>query len=684
MTGLFDTKQKNQQPGTFNPIALLPIPKSSIKWLALSLVVAIGWHAPRTPIWATIASFIMGSIAFSLLIKEKSLPPMTVKLVLAGACVIGIILQYQSFLGRDQGIMTLILFSSLKMMELQTRRDFMILVFLCYFLVFGNFLFEQSLIDLVFTLLAAILITATLIRLNTPQPETGKVKISYVMKFTLRIFLYTLPFTLLLFFLFPRSTSPLWNFKQKELGLGQSGFNDVMQPGNFSELAQSTLPAFQVEFPNHDMPPQRYLYFRGAILLFTDGQKFYSGNPSSQFAREEPMTGPGILQNIIIVPHNQRWLFALDCPVVFPPFSQVSFGNIFRSFAPIRSYFQYTVLSRPDYTEKTELTQSMKVITLRYPRYLTKIMELGQEWRSQSSSDTEIVKMAENYFKSSGFIYTLRPGLMDERNPFEDFLFIHRRGFCEHYAGGFALLMRAAGIPARVVIGYQGGQYNSVGGYLQVRQADAHAWTEVWLQDQGWIRVDPTAWVSPERVEYSLEVSESLLSMGMLPGSNKEGAIQNALNESIFEKIWKFIKFNWDNINYKWDVWIMSYDRFKQRDFLKSLGFGNVKRTELFLTVIIIVLLFFFIFSYFLKRHAMRTDPLLGRYFEFCSRLEKRGIKRMRWEGPVHFEQRAVLALPKKANEIKLFTGLFVKLRYGGEPITKTRLKELKRLSRKL
>ncbi|MGE5341149.1 MAG: DUF4129 domain-containing transglutaminase family protein [Candidatus Omnitrophota bacterium] len=301
---------------------------------------------------------------------------------------------------------------------------------------------------------------------------------------------------------------------------------------------------------------------------------------------------------------------------------------------------------------------------------------------AQASSDSEIVQMAEAYFKNSGFVYTLKPGLMDSDEPFEDFLFNKRKGFCEHFAGAFTLLMRAAQVPARLVVGYQGGVYNNVGNYLLVRQCEAHAWSEVWLEGKGWQRVDPTAWVSPERIVYGLEVSESL-ALGKLSGQSPEEALREALKENIFKKVGRFFRLHWDTINYKWDAWIIGYDRFQQIDILKHLGFKNIKGSELFFTVIIIVSFLFVLLSYILKRRNLSTDPVLKHYHVFCRKMEKNGIQRLRWEGPLHFGQRASERFPRKAEAIHRITAVFIDLRYSRSPVTKKQVIAFKRLIRK-
>jgi len=670
----------------------LPIPKAALTWLMFCLFMSIGWHLwhiPEIPVWALVAVVPMSIFSYRRIIKGKPLPSPVLRIGLTIAAVAGIILTYSSPLGRDAGITALILLSSLKLMELKTRRDFMFIVFMCYFIIFGNFLYDQSLLDLTFMIVAVILVTAAVLRLNHPDNEP--VKLSFLLKFSFRLFLLALPFTIVLFLLFPRTYGPFWNLPQ-ESRTYQSGFRSYIQPGEVAELAKSTATAFKVEFPDNNMPAQKDLYFRGLVLWFTNGKAWYQGWVPSRFVGSRSLEGEGILQRITLQPHNKRWLFALDRPVRSPRWSRAFPGNIFQSLWDLKTPIRYGVLSRPD-AGLSFLPKVHRQWALDLPEEVSsRIMELGQQWRDHNSTITGILRQAENYFKENGFVYTLNPGQMDPDDPLGDFLFNKRTGFCEHFAASFAMLMRAAGVPARVVIGYQGGEYNPVGKYLEVRQSEAHAWAEVWVKEEseeiettgetGWMRVDPTAWVSRERIEYGLEMSQRILAY--LTGADREEAIQQALRGNFFKRTWNFLKNHWENIKYKWDTWIITYDIFQQRNFLSSLGLGRMDRLSLLLAILILIPVLLFIISFVLKRKALSSNPLVRLYLRFCSKLERLGLQRLRWEGPVHFELRALEKFPKKAEVIQQVTNLFIHLRYGRLEVTKERLKQLKRHIRKL
>jgi len=666
----------------------LPIPAGALTWLMVCLFITIiwhTWHIPELPVWVFLVVIPMSIFSYRRIIKEKPLPAPALRIGLTLASVAGIVLTFGYPLGRDPGIASLILLSSLKLMELKSRRDFMFIVFMCYFLIFGNFLYDQSLPDLTFMIADFILITIAVLRLNHPIKE--RVKSSYLLKFSLRLFFFALPFTVMLFLLFPRVYGAFWNFP-REKRIYESGFRDSLQPGDVAELALSKTTAFKVEFPDNNMPKQRNLYFRGLVLWFTNGKTWYQGRIPSTIKRNSDYRKKGILQYITLQPHNEQWLFALDRPVGVQRWVKTLPGNIYQSIWKLETPYRYGVISRFDgglqFLPKVHREWAMQLPTDINP----KIIKLGQKWRTNSASDNDVIKQAQDYFQSQGFAYSLSPGQMNPNDPLGDFLFNRRQGFCEHYAAVFTILMRAAGIPSRVVVGYQGGEYNPIGKYLEVRQSDAHAWSEVWLEEKalkgttGWERIDPTAWVSPDRIEYGLEMSLTLSKQ--LNDSDRDQAIQDALKGNFFKRIWKFIKNNWENVKYKWDTWIITYDIWRQRDFLRDLGFGRVSRWSLLVIAIIFLFIFLFILSLFMRRKTQSKDPLLKHYQEFCRKLERAGLQRMRWEGPVHFKQRATKKFPQKAGIIQQITNLFVQLRYGKLEISKTRIKELKNHVRKI
>ena len=661
----------------------LTLSRGATGWLMFSLLLAISWHIPNTPIWVLAAVPVLVYWRYRLMIQKKPLPPRGIRLLLTLTAFIAVLVTYRSYLGRDPGMTALILLSTLKLLELKSQRDFMFIIFLCYFLVFGNFLYSQSIQSLAFMVVAVVLITAAVLRLN--HGEKQPVKVAFLLRSGFRFFLLSIPFMVVLFILFPRTTVPLWNLPQDSSKAGGMGFNDSVRPGQIAELAASNETAFQVSFPDDNMPAPKDLYFRGLVLWFTNGKWWYQGVLRARFGRWYQAEGDISIQQIITLkPHYNRWLFALDTPVKIPRRALIFPGRIFQAYWPISKVIRYSVASALQPKEPESITDTHRRWALQLPSNSNSpLFDLARSWRDSASSDSEIVQTALAYFKNNGFVYTLTPGTMDSEAPLEDFLFNKRKGFCEHYAATFTLLMRAAEVPARMVLGYQGGEYNTAGSYLVVRQSDAHAWSEVWLEDKGWQRVDPTAAVSPERLEYGMEVSRTLSSMGPLDDDSRSDAIQRAMRKNFFKKLIRFFEQHWDNINNKWDLWIMTYDRYRQRDILRTLGLSGFSQWSLLGVLIIIIPTLFIAISLLLKRQALSSHPLVRYYQLFYRKTAKKGIKPALWEGPLDFQLRAVDAFPYKKKEIQQVINLYINLRYGQLPVTKESLKQLKRLVRK-
>jgi hypothetical protein len=661
----------------------LILSRGALGWLIFALLLAISWHIPHTPIWALVAVPVMVTWRYRLFVRKQPLPPQAFRIALTLAAFAGVLASYHSYLGRDPGITAVILLSTMKLFELKSQRDFMLVIFLAYFLVFGNFLYDQTIQALAFMVAAVILITAAVLRLNHGEKEP--VKASFLVKSGFRFFLYAIPFMVVLFAFFPRSAVPIWNLPHDSSKHGQVGFNDSVFPGQVAEVATSNQTAFRVIFPDDNMPAFKDLYFRGLVLWFTNGKGWFQGTLSVLHERRMAIPEDNIIrQEITLEPHYQNWLFALDSPLDHPRGSQRLPGRIIQTYWPISEVITYNVASSPQPKNREPRNEVPRWWALQLPeKWNSPMLELARSWRAEASSDADLVQAGLNYFKRRGFEYSITPGTLDPQAPLEDFLFNKRKGYCEHYAATFTLLMRAAGIPSRMVVGFQGGEVNSVGGYLVVRQADAHAWTEVWLEGKGWQRVDPTAVVSPERVEFGAEMSRTLSAMGRLRDEDMSEAIQRAMKKGFFEKVSRFFKDHWDNINIKWEVWIMSYDRFRQRSFLRGIGLGDVHRWSLIVVLIVIIPALFFLVSMVLKRQTTAADPLVKLYRRFYRKTARLGIRPASWEGPQVFQLRAVDAFPHKAKEIREITDLYINLRYGRQPVTRESLKQLKRLVRK-
>ena len=246
-----------------------------------------------------------------------------------------------------------------------------------------------------------------------------------------------------------------------------------------------------------------------------------------------------------------------------------------------------------------------------------------------------------------------------EEKPIEKFLFETRYGFCSHYATAFVYLMRVADIPARVVGGYQGGEINKVGGFLEVRQANAHAWAEVWIKNKGWVRFDPTASIAPDRIEQGVNVEEQV-SQGAVNFTPIQ--IDNKAVEWFQE-----MRQVWKSIDYSWQRWVINYDAANQMRFLSSLGVADLK-AMLFWMLGFVGVIMMILAAFLLKNRQKTTDKVLLTYQQFCQKLSKSKLERRDNEGAADFSIRACLSLPEQQLEINTITQLYLRLRYGKNP----------------
>ncbi|MEZ4524331.1 MAG: DUF3488 and transglutaminase-like domain-containing protein [Desulfobacterales bacterium] len=562
----------------------------------------------------------------------------------------GALLSFGGALHTDAYVALLSVMAGLKPLESRCYRDYMISLFLAYFMVITNLFYSDELGMTLYMFGSVLLTTAVLIHLQHPA---GSVK----QKFRLAsvIMLQAIPVMLILFFLFPRIQGNILGIAQRT---GRSGFSDKMSPGRLSSLAQNDAIAFRVTFEG-PVPPQDQLYWRGIVFTLFDGREWTRGirlpASSSLLRAENPVN-----YTLTLEPHNDRWLFALDMPGTKPAGGYMLSDFTLMAHRPVGERKLYQMTSYTSYDTGPMEKWERRVAELP-PGSNPRSAAMAQTWAASGMGPEEIVKTALRHFREKGFVYTLEPPLLGTQ-PVDDFLFETRRGYCEHYASAFVFLMRAAGIPARVVAGYQGGEINPYGGYLIVRQAHAHAWAEVWFSGKGWTRTDPTAVVAPERVEGRLEDALSANDLFRFFSMPKTGWMGSLLTN---------MRFGWDMVNAYWNLWIMAYSLQDQTGLLAKLGIrvegGKwILKTALLITGLIAVVFFLF-FLRMRHKAAPKRDPVRDVYAEFCRKLERKGVPRRPEMGPADYAKTAMAALPDLKKEISDITGLYIRMRYGEE-----------------
>ncbi len=638
-------------------MASLPITLSTrtigsreILWLTAAFLLAGAPHLLRIPTWITALVIVIAGIRLLQLRMRFTLPFRWLPALIGVVAAAGILLQYRTLFGRDAGVSLLVIMLALKLLETRNQRDGMLLGFLGCFLLVTNFLHSQTIPTAIYMLGCAWLLVALLIAMQFTGPWPGWRR--PVQRAGLLI-LQGVPLMLVLFLLFPRIQGPLWGLPQDAYA-GLSGLSDNMSPGSLNSLILSDAIAFRASF-NGGIPAPKDLYWRGPVLWDYDGRTWRAPRVV-QRTDDLPEGSGGIEYTVTVEPHNKRWLFALEFPGQRPRRSMVTRDMQLLSYTPVRSRMRYDMVSHLGGAYGADDDRGVLLRALRLPADSNpRTAVFAQELRRKFPDDRNLVAEVLTRFRNENFVYTLSPPLLGE-HPVDEFLFGTRRGFCEHYASAFTVLMRAAGIPARVVTGYLGGEINPVGEYILVRQADAHAWAEVWLANTGWVRVDPTAAVSPLRVERGIALA--------LPRTDPLPIFVRG-DYALLQRM----RLTWDSITYTWNQWVLGYTPDRQRLFLSRLGFSEATWQTLAVVLVICAGIAVLIGTVFALRdlRSAGADAVKAAYDRFCRKLARHGLQRSATEGPRNFAQRAGKLHPEWSDAIAEITGLSVALRYGGE-----------------
>jgi transglutaminase-like putative cysteine protease len=642
----------------------------------LSLMAAGGFavapHALELPVWI-IAMFATGAAwRYGVEVFQWYRPGRLVRFGLMLLVLVAVFRQYHTLLGRDPGMALLITLIGLKFLELKTTRDFVVSLFVFYLIILGSFLYGQALWLGGWALLAAAMSTAALVHLTQP---TGlnlrqRLRLSGVM------LAKAVPLMLIVYLLFPRISGTLWGLPA-DAHSGLTGMPDTMQPGSIRSLSESSEVAFRVSFDGAP-PPARELYWRGLVFTEFDGR----GWQRVQAPRTEDMPftplSEALRYHVTLEPSNKPWMPALDLPAIRPRGARYQSDFTLEHREPIRERLNYTLTSYTRYnTGALELAERARALQLP-PDASPRARALAAQWQRESSGPQQVAQTALDYFRRENFVYTLSPPLLGD-DPVDEFLFGTRRGFCEHYAAAFVALMRAAGIPSRVVVGYLGGELNTAGDYLIVRQSDAHAWAEIWLPQRGWVRLDPTGAIAPERIELGLDAVRRLEQQGLALGSLSEEAVRRALELGWFEFVARQTRWYWDYTNLAWYRWVVDYGKERQERFLASLGLEDIswgRLTGLLTAGVLLITLLYALLSW---RPKKSTDPAQAAYLRFCRKLARAGLARAPYEGARAFAGRAARKRADLADSILDITDLYEDLRYGRAASDRKKFASLKK-----
>jgi transglutaminase-like putative cysteine protease len=640
-----------------------PLRSGSLYSLLAAMVAVVAPHAQRMPLW--ISGFVLGLMLWrvALVWRGSRLPSRWLLVILAVVATTGVIGSYGPMLGRDASVALLAIMTGLKCLELRTLRDANVVTCLGYFLIITNFLYSQTMVTAAAMLLVLVWLTATSVTL---QDRGRQLRPAQATRTAGVLVAHALPLMMALFVLFPRVQGPVFGFPQATSS-GVSGLSDSMSPGDLSNLGLSDEVAFRVQF---EVPPPRVaeLYWRGPVLWDFDGRTWRVGDGGLAPTRYEALSDP-VRYAVTLEPHHTRWLFAIDLPASLPPRARVTSDFQLLAARPVRVRERYEISSHLRYRLGLEERPEVLQRALELPAgFNPRARRLAADLRATAADDRQVVAAALGYFRNQLFFYTLVPPELGYHSV-DEFLFQTRRGFCEHYASAFVFLMRAAGVPARVVTGYQGGEMNPLGDYLLVRQSEAHAWAEVWLRDAGWVRVDPTAAVSPARIEEGIAAA--------VPQSDPLPLTVRA-DFALFKRL----RLTLDAATNSWNQWVLGYTPDRQRRLFTQVGMGTPSWGDLVVMMLVVsgVIVLGIAILTLRRLWATESDAVQRVYRAFARKLARRGFVREPAEGPLAFAQRVSQGAPELASAVEQVTQIYLGLRYGGVPLA--HLKQLRALVR--
>ncbi len=617
-------------------------------------------HFPYLSIWVVLVCMLLWVYTYTAFRKSWTLPNTVIMKTVTALLFAAAMTTHEGFT-IEAFVALLALMVSLKLLEISSSRDRMITVILCYFLIVSGLFFGDTIGATLYKLLCILVTTAVLIHVN--KPERG---LRAPLKLSCVLMAQAIPLMLIMFLVFPRIQGGIWG--RTHINLARTGFADKITFGNIAELAQNKEPAFRVEFEGN-IPKQNLLYWRGAVLWSFDGETWSRGLDRRGRPVAEIEASQSIAYTITLEPHNEHWLITLDLPaqVDLQRTHRLHDFTVYR-WRPITSRVIYRGVSFTDAVvpwQKRYKKQALQLPDQVNPRSRA----LAEALKEETATDAEYIERVLSYFKEQPFTYTLKPPPLvspgaltgaQNKNLVDAFLFESRKGFCGHFAGSFAFLMRAAGLPSRVVVGYQGGERNQYGEHLVVRQSDAHAWCEVWLEDKGWVRVDPTGVVAPGRLTANMENS--------LPPGETAG----------FLSLRKFgVLGHWfsnagsmmDLINVRWNRWVMGYSINEQTGLFASVGldlehvplWSNIVLFVLVVFVLVIILAALFIY----RQPGSGRDNIALSWDNFCEKMARTGVSRYPGQGPMDYLQHISRQRPDLSDRAKEIISLYVQLRYS-------------------
>lgn len=617
------------------------LPRRSLLWLIACQIAVMLPHLERVPLWVVMIYLATALWRLQMFRQRAEMPNKWLRLLLGIAGATLLFISYGTFVGLEPMVALLLVAAALKILESIRERDGYLLVFLGFFICVTHFIFIQTLPATLYTVCCTGLLVTALITLN--QNPSGGIS-NREPALAIKMLTLAVPMMVVLFFLFPR-IGPIWSVPSSS-GQGKTGMSDFLRPGAVTKLGRSADVAFRAGFSDV-IPANSALYWRGLVL-----SKFDEGAWRTLQWRELPVSerqgvppevfGDPLQYRVLLEPTQQRWLYGIA--YAKSPTAGVYEASDYRLGVvnPVEFQFGYDVTSWPASVLQPNLSDWRRRVETEFPKGINPLTEVWvRDLRRQYSNDRDFVGALLNYFRTQPFFYTLEPPEILSSDFVDQFIFNSRRGFCEHFAYSFVAMLRMVGIPARIVAGYQGGEVNPLNNTVVVRQFDAHAWAEVWMDGEGWIRVDPTAAVSPSRIEFGLEAA-------------LEGA-SGFLSDSIISayrfrgiRVLNWMRLRYDALAFGWQSFIVSFDSARQIELLRG-WFGEIK-VSWFVTLLLgswAAILLPLMLWLSRERRVQRLLPEERRFVDLCSRLEQRGLHRPFGEAPLRTLRRVREHLPE-------------------------------------
>ncbi len=615
-----------------NTLNNLPRDSRDTLFLLLVITAVVLPQVAHLPLWCSglVAGVLVwrGGLAW----KSQPLPNRWWLVALLLIAVAGTFATHKTILGRDAGVTLLVILLALKTLELRAQRDAFVVFFLGFFCMLSNFLFSQSLLTAFAMLVALMGLLTALVNAHMP---VGKPPLMTAAMIAGKMALLGAPIMVVLFMLFPR-LAPLWGMPGGPTQ-GKSGLSADMRVGTIAKLALDDSIAMRIKFEGTP-PPSRDIYLRGPVLSNFDGREwlpsFGSGLP--HLPSNLKVSGQPFDYEVTLEPSNKPWLFTLDAAAAAPALAGYQLRMTpdlqWLSNRPITELIRYKAQSHIQFNygpEKPDLNlQKYVALPKGYnPRTLQLAANIRRDARFAQADALSLTREVMQKLRTGGYEYTLEPGVYGD-NTADEFWFDRKAGFCEHIASSFVVLMRALDVPARIVTGYQGGEFNAVDGYWVVRQSDAHAWAEIWLSGNqdgskvgSWVRVDPTSAVAPQRIDSMQRLAA--------PSGVFGGAIANlwtsTLGNSGYNPLLQ-LRAVWDAVNNTWNQKVLNYSEAKQLDLLKNLGFSSPSWVDLSYVLIAIIVAISLLGIAWTTWDKRQHDPWLRLLASVRTRLAKTGL----------------------------------------------------------